>query len=367
MTTRPLIFISAVSRELRSARQLVANTLTFLGYEPVWQDIFGTETGDLRQMLREKIDACQGVVQLVGHCYGAEPPAPDEEFGRVSYTQYEALYARKKGKKCWYLFMDRNFPIDEHEAEPAEFTQLQTAYREGLKVDTHLFHPLASREALEAGVLKLRDDLTQLRRGARRWAFGIAALLVVIALMSLWLIRGQEKTIRGMETIAQHFDSIAAGGLIAKPKTPEEHYHNARVRELDGNFAAARQEYAAYLEANLDALDPWLSYAAMLKAQEGRAGAIDTFRALGEKLKPANRFLSDCAGHLRGRRRAHRKAESARDRAPRLRSAAVVAGAGIFRDPARTADPGRSARGEGLAGEIPRRANQWPLREIFSR
>ena len=286
MTTRPLIFISAVSRELRSARQLVANTLTFLGYEPVWQDIFGTETGDLRQMLREKIDACQGVVQLVGHCYGAEPPVPDADFGRVSYTQYEALYARKQGKKCWYLFMDKNFPIDEHEAEPAEFIQLQTAYREGLKVDTHLFHPLASREALEAGVLKLRDDLTQLRRGARRWAFGIAALLVVIALMSLWLIRGQEKTVRGMEKIAQHFDSIAAGGLIAKPKTPEEHYHNARVRELDGNFAAARQEYAAYLEANLDALDPWLSYAAMLKAQEGRAGAIDTFRALGEKLKP---------------------------------------------------------------------------------
>lgn len=31
-----------MSKELRSARQLVANTLTFLGYEPVWQDIFGT-------------------------------------------------------------------------------------------------------------------------------------------------------------------------------------------------------------------------------------------------------------------------------------------------------------------------------------
>lgn len=43
MTPRPLIFISAVSRELRSARQLVANTLTFLGYQPIWQDIFGTD------------------------------------------------------------------------------------------------------------------------------------------------------------------------------------------------------------------------------------------------------------------------------------------------------------------------------------
>src|SRR5437762_14310916 len=99
MSPRPTIFISAVSKELRSARQLVANTLMFLGYEPVWQDVFGTETGDLRSVLRQKIDRCKGVVQLVGCCYGAEPPAVDPKFGRVSYTQYEALYARSRNKR----------------------------------------------------------------------------------------------------------------------------------------------------------------------------------------------------------------------------------------------------------------------------
>ena len=56
MSSLPLIFISAVSRELRSGRQLAANTLTFLGYQPIWQEIFGTETGDLRAMLRQQID-----------------------------------------------------------------------------------------------------------------------------------------------------------------------------------------------------------------------------------------------------------------------------------------------------------------------
>jgi len=106
---RPTIFISAVSAELRSARQLVANTLTFLGYEPVWQDVFGTETGDLCAVLREKIDQCKGLVQLVGYCYGAEPPTSDPEFGRISYTQYQALYARNRGKKVWYLFIDESF------------------------------------------------------------------------------------------------------------------------------------------------------------------------------------------------------------------------------------------------------------------
>ena len=103
------MFISAVSRELGSARQLVANTLSFLGYEPVWQDIFSTESGGLREILRQQIDRCNGVVQLIGQCYGAKSPTPDEEIGRVSYTQYEALYARKRGKKVWYLFIDYIF------------------------------------------------------------------------------------------------------------------------------------------------------------------------------------------------------------------------------------------------------------------
>jgi hypothetical protein len=301
MSPRPTIFISAVSKELRSARQLVANTLTFLGYEPVWQDIFGTEGGDLRQMLRQQIDQCKGVVQLIGQCYGAEPPTPDPEFGRVSYTQYEALYGRKKGKKVWYLFMDESFPIDQHEPESEEMRQLQSAYRNVLKADTHLFHPLASREALEAGVLKLRDDLTRLRRGAKQWAVGVAALLGIIAILVIWLVRGQGETRKAVgqmtaqmakdggtvEMIAKRFENIAStGGLITAPKTPEEHYHNARVHELGGNFVSARKEYAEYLSADLEALDPWLSYAAMLKAQEGRAGAIETIRYLGDKLKP---------------------------------------------------------------------------------
>jgi hypothetical protein len=294
MSPRPTIFISAVSKELRSARQLVSNTLTFLGYEPIWQDIFGTETGDLRQMLRDKIDQSKGVVQLVGQCYGAEPSSPDPDFGRVSYTQYEALYARKKGIKVWYLFMDEHFPIDPHEPEPEEQRQLQAAYRGVLKADSHLFHPLKTREALEAGVLKLRDDLTQLRKGARRWAWGVAALLVLVALLVMWLVFGQSKISTKMdksqatlEKIADRFEALAAnGGIIQNAKTPEEHYHNARIHELGGNFAAARKEYNDYLFSNLEALDPWLSYLAMLKSAEGKAGAAEAMRYMADKLKP---------------------------------------------------------------------------------
>jgi len=191
VTPRQPIFISAVSKELRSARQLVANTLQFLGYEPVWQDIFGTEQGDLREMLRKQVDQCKGVVQLLGQCYGAEPPVSDEQFGRVSYTQYEALYARHKGKKVWYLVLDEHFTADAHEPEPPELRELQAAYTRRVKADMHLFHPLGTPEALEANVLKLRDDLAKLRRGVKQWAIGVVLLLVLIAALVIWLVHTQ--------------------------------------------------------------------------------------------------------------------------------------------------------------------------------
>ncbi len=171
----------------------MANTLTFLGYQPVWQDIFGTETGDLRVLLRQQIDQCKGVVQLVGQCYGAEPPTADKEFGRTSYTQYEALYARKRGKKVWYLFIDERFPGDDCEVEPDELRELQAAYRRRLQSETHVFHPLSSSEALEAGVLKLRDDLARLRRGVKQWAFAVIALLLFLGVATVWLVQAQRR------------------------------------------------------------------------------------------------------------------------------------------------------------------------------
>ena len=222
------IFISAVSKELKSARQLVANTLQFLGYEPVWQDVFGTEPGDLRAMLRRQIDGCKGVVQLVGQRYGAEPPVPDEQFGRVSYTQYEALYARQRGKKVWYLLLDESFPLEGPEVEAEELRELQSAYRRRLQADSHLFHPLNSLEALEADVLKLRNDLARLRRGAKLWAAGAAALLVLIAALVVWLVVQQQR-MAGQVAMVMQFAGVQArqewagrSGAAAKEATYRE-------------------------------------------------------------------------------------------------------------------------------------------------
>jgi tetratricopeptide (TPR) repeat protein len=241
LSPRPAIFISAVSRELRSARQLVANTLTFLGYEPVWQDIFGLEGGDLREVLRQKIDQCRGVVQLVGQCYGAEPPSVDPAFGRVSYTQYEALYARQSGKKVWYLFIDETFPIDEHEPESEELRELQVAYRRRVQVDAHLFHPLASRDALEAGVLKLRDDLTRLRRVSKLWAIGVAILLLISVGIGVWLLRGQRQATGEIHQVVTEMQKLRQG-VLAYPEV------EARVRQTQNNKDPVALQERVYTE-----------------------------------------------------------------------------------------------------------------------
>ena len=114
---KPRIFISAVSAELASARQVVANVLSRKGYEPDWQQVFGTEPGEIRDSLRKRIDDCEALIQIVGDGYGFERAEPDPKFGRVSYTQFEFLYAQQQGKPTRSIFAEDGCPRDRSVAE----------------------------------------------------------------------------------------------------------------------------------------------------------------------------------------------------------------------------------------------------------
>lgn len=164
MWPKPVLFISAVSKELRSARDVVGNTLLSRGYDTDSEDIFNLEQGDIREMLRRRIDAADGVIQIIGQCHGCELPQPDPDFGRVSYTQYEALYARQRGKKVWYLLLDDSFPADPHDPEPEALRQLQAAYRQRVLGGTHLYHCIKNDTELENCVLRLPEEFAELRR-----------------------------------------------------------------------------------------------------------------------------------------------------------------------------------------------------------
>ena len=59
---RPRIFVSAVTKELATARRAVAATLRTLGYEPVSEDDFSTGYGELRRWLCQQIDESEGLI-----------------------------------------------------------------------------------------------------------------------------------------------------------------------------------------------------------------------------------------------------------------------------------------------------------------
>ncbi len=163
MDPKPRIFISTVSKELRSARQLVANTLTFLGFEPVWQDVFGAEQGDLSEVLRRKIADCDGLVQLVGQRFGFGPMDPAKDPAAISYTQFELLYARQIGKKVWPVLLTPDFRVDERNDESEAMRENQQRYRHRLEQGGDLYQNADDLSAVETIVLKLRQPLEEIR------------------------------------------------------------------------------------------------------------------------------------------------------------------------------------------------------------
>ena len=148
MSPRPAIFISAVSRELKSARQLVANTLTFLGYEPDWQDIFGIEEGTYAQYCgAESAPARVWCSWWATATERSRPYPTSNSAGSVTLsTKRSTPRVREKrfGTSSWATL----FPLIRTIRGAGR--ELQGAYRARVQADSHLYHPLSSSEGLEA-------------------------------------------------------------------------------------------------------------------------------------------------------------------------------------------------------------------------
>lgn len=70
------------------------------------------------------------------------------------------------------------------------------------------------------------------------------------------------------------------GGIISNPSTFEEWYSNARHYELKGDFLNTRKSYLKYFTYKQDYIDPHLHFFKLLKIQEGRVGARETYADL---------------------------------------------------------------------------------------
>jgi len=315
---RTRLFVSAVSTELGSARRLVADTLRKLGFDTVTQDDFPTGPGELRAWLEQQIAGCEGVFQLVGLAYGREPPLsdapgrpwPDPAFGRCSYTQFELLYAQRLRKHTWVIEVgpgcrrdrepaqldlpptrDGEPPHPDPAAYQAERRALQLAYVERLRAANHLRHRVDSDAELENRVLRLKDELAQLRarqeRHQRRLGWGLGGVFATLLLVGgglLWSI-DRTKTTLVAQTAAQQ--QITTERIRAHLLTAVE---DAYRRDLQAATAAAdwqareqqRQAAAAQRAAQVARID---DLAASFAAIEARGEASSVFTELTRILK----------------------------------------------------------------------------------
>lgn len=83
-----------------------------------------------------------------------------------------------------------------------------------------------------------------------------------------------------IEDIKSSLENVSGDGVIANPSYPEDHYHNARIHELGGDYPAARRSYLGYFAKDLGKLDPHLRFISFLKIQEGSSGARETYNEI---------------------------------------------------------------------------------------
>jgi tetratricopeptide (TPR) repeat protein len=200
--------------------------------------------------LRDNIDSCEGLIQIAGQGYGAEPTRVDANYGRVPYTQFEFLYAQAKKKKTWLLFAGQacgcdtplerlDLPNDPAYPDPigyqSERRALQRSYCVQRRKDGHLYYDVASDADLDLKVERLRDELAKLRQAFNLWqnkvlrAFTVVLVLLVLIGGSVWWFGYvQQHEIQKISAEARH---ITREKIRAQLLESAERIHQADLAE----------------------------------------------------------------------------------------------------------------------------------------
>ncbi len=191
-TLKPKIFVSAVTEELKVARDWVANTLDLCGRQPIHQENISEKGGDLLDVLRKKIDECKGVIQLVGYHYGAELPRVETESGPMSYTQYEAKCARELKKKIWFLIDDAS-PTSKTKGSNEPHPR-QEKYRKEILRGAKLYHrvDLNNENAVKCKTYEINCELDKKRRTFQNRVM-LATVIIGMIIGGVFLHAGLEQ------------------------------------------------------------------------------------------------------------------------------------------------------------------------------
>jgi hypothetical protein len=100
----PYLFVSSTSTSLKDYREEAGRALRQKDIFAVIQEEFDTDYRTIREMLKDKISTCDGVICIIGPYYGFEPKDRPEEEPRRSYTQLEFFIAQELGKPIYRFF-----------------------------------------------------------------------------------------------------------------------------------------------------------------------------------------------------------------------------------------------------------------------
>jgi tetratricopeptide (TPR) repeat protein len=207
------IFISASSSDLRTFRNQVKIWLLDMGWLPIVQDHFAPDDKTVTEMLKRRIGECDAVIHIIGQSYGAEPQSPLKGEPRKSFTQLEAVFARKLKKRLFTVLLDESFPYDQHNPEPRELQVLQQAYRLRVATGEHLYIPCRSPGDLEPEIRKLRVEVDRLHKSHFRMAvLAVVPLLIVLSLAAYFAYSLREGQLDSQKQLKELSQTMAGGG-----------------------------------------------------------------------------------------------------------------------------------------------------------
>ncbi|PLX35815.1 MAG: hypothetical protein C0606_17090 [Hyphomicrobiales bacterium] len=92
----------------------------------------------------------------------------------------------------------------------------------------------------------------------------------------------------GHSEVEKLFAQLASRATIVEtPKRPHEFYSNARLREIQGDYPKARQDYMKYFAFGMPQVDPHYRFQNFLTVQEGRAGARQVYNGITQGSRDA--------------------------------------------------------------------------------
>ena len=102
-------------------------------------------------------------------------------------------------------------------------------------------------------------------------------------------VRAIEKSAKSLDDAAKELKRLdSSGGLVARPKTPAEFYHNARLHAQRGEVDSALEMYQEFFTFHLQYADPVEDVVALLRGRYGAAGLTDTITNLLSGKLPAD-------------------------------------------------------------------------------